>query len=122
MPVTVRIIYFLGLFQRRNVPLLILLTLLTGPEFHGHREVMTMRCQHCTTGLMMPDTHDPGELVCISCGRSTFTVDDPVALSREKDTEGHLHGHRDLVERRSSRARDVGVPQGHISPLLRRFA
>ena len=80
-----------------------------------------MHCSHCATGWMRPDPDDPGEFVCVSCGRGTFHVDDPDALAKLKDNEGHLHSHRDLVERRPSKARDVSVPVGHVNLIVRRF-
>ena len=85
------------------------------------RVLLPRNCEYCT-GWMRPDPDDPGEFVCANCGRGTFHVDDPVALSRQKDNEGHVHGHRDLVVRRSSKARDVGLPQGALNVITRRFA
>ena len=83
------------------------------------RVMLPRTCEHCN-GLMMLDADDPGHSKCGECCRSTFTVDDPVALSREKDNEGHLHGHRGLTAR-STKGRDVGLPQVSINPAIRGF-
>ena len=78
-------------------------------------------CPHARcSGLMLQDADDPTELKCVECCRSTFR---PViaGLAQERDNEGHVHSHRGLTGR-STKARDVGPPQGRISPVIRRFA
>ena len=40
-------------------------------ELEVLRVLLPRTSEHCT-GWMRPDAHDPGEMVCLNCGRSDF--------------------------------------------------
>ena len=81
------------------------------------RVLLPRDCGHCG-GLLLLDADDPGHSKCSECCRSTYRPVDTLAL--EPDRERCIHAPRHLEPK--ARGRDVSVPQGHINPLLRRFA
>ena len=80
-----------------------------------------MHCPRPRCGqLMLRDCDDPAQHKYPSCGASTFRPA-PDTLAHERDNENHVHGYRGITAR-STKGRHVGLPQGALNVITRRFA
>ncbi len=83
------------------------------------RVLLPRTCEHCISGMMLPDSYDGDILTCAACGRSDYTPA-PELLNEPPDAEDHSHYHRGLTARTGRR--DRGVAQGATNGIVRRFA
>ncbi len=81
-------------------------------ELEVLRVLLPRNCEHCISGMMLPDSYDGDILTCAACGRSDFCPT-PEVLAEEPAPAGAVDPVRHHVyEPRRRGARAPSIPEG----------